>query len=278
LPHNRQETGPIIEEFYWMRFRVAILCFFAFLLQSGLCQSQSELQVLLSACQFLAGSPLNGAEQRTVIQDCQNDFARDPAHAASEIAQLRQLGSALSQVSNPLQLVAVRQQALFAVYQDYAGGSPSPTSQVVLARANPLAVDPQNQLLLLPDDLEGATAFLSVLQQMQGGTAMTPAQQNQFKSQVVSNFAGLPSETKELLVCGRVVWAIASQRVAQWNQQQQAQFVQQVAPAQAAQPMSMDTYQMLSNMSRNQHMTTMNILENMGDSGGYWDMVERPSW
>lgn len=261
-----------------MRFRVVLLSVFLALFQPVLGQSQDDLQVLLSACQFFAGSPLTSSEQQTVIRDCQQDFARDPNRAAGEIAQLRQLGSALSQVSNPLQLVAARQQALFLLYQDYAGGSPSATTQVVLARANPLAVDAQNQILLLGDDLEGATAFLSLMQQMQGGSGLTGQQQNEFQSQVVANFANLPNESKELLICGRVVWAVASRRVAEWNQQQQAQFLQQVAPAQTAQPMSADTYQMLSNMSRNQHMTTMNILENMGDSGGYWEMVERPSW
>lgn len=40
----------------------------------------------------------------------------------------------------------------------------------------------------------------------------------------------------------------------------------------------MDAYQALSNLSRSQHLTTMNILENMGGSGDYWEMVERPSW
>jgi hypothetical protein len=246
------------------------------LTHSALAQSQADLQILLSACQFFAGAPLTQPEQQAIAADLQSDFAKDPSAASTEIAQLGQLGAALSQAANPLDLVVARQQGLFAMYAQAANGKATPTTTLVLRKANPLAASPDGWLLLA-DDLQGATAFLSLLKQAQGRGALSTVEQQQFQSQVVANFSDLPKESKEFLVSGRVIWAIASQQVVQWNQQQQAQFAQSLTPPQNQQ-MSWDSYQMLSNMSRNQHMTTMNILENMGDSREHWEYMQRPSW
>jgi hypothetical protein len=260
-----------------MKSHFTFLILFCFCAQPCLGQSQADLQVLLSACSFFAGGPLSAAEQQVIINNCRDDFARDPAAASAEIAQLSQLGASLAQLSDPMQLVAVRQQCLFAMYEEASRNQATPSTIAILTKVAPLAVDPQEKVLLLQDDLEGCLAFISAMRQCQGLAPLSAPEQNDFGTRVVNGFAGLPPDMKELLISGRVIWSAVSQRLAQWNQQQQAHFAQQVAPMQG-QNMSMDTYKMLSQMSQSQHMTSMNILQNMGDTGGYWDVVDRPSW
>ncbi len=145
------------------------------------------------------------------------------------------------------------------------------------SKAHPLAADSRNKVLLLASDLDGACAYLSFLRQSQGGAPWSAQETQQFRSQVSQNFSALPDETKGFLLGGQIFWSLISQNLQRLSQQRQAEVQQQIARQQQA-PMSMDAYQTLSNMSRAQHMTTMNILENMGGSGDYWEMVERPSW
>lgn len=257
-----------MRNFFFTLICVVSLC------QGVTAQTQADLNVLISACEFFGGRNLSSSEKGVVASELQRDFATNPSKAQAEIQELRQLGTLLSQTQDPTKLVEFRQAGLYAAYQDLANGKATPTTKLILQKADPVAADPQNQLLLLRDDLQGATEFLSLLQQMQGGAALNSARKQEFQAQAVSQFANLPSETKGLLVNGRILWVLANQKVAQWNQQKQAQFAQQFAPATG----NSEGYQTLSTVSRNQHLSTMNILENMGDSGGYWDYVEQPGW
>ena len=61
-------------------------------------QTQSDLGVVVSACQFFAGSPLTQQDQAAIIADIKNDFSTDPAKAAQDIQGLRALGSLLSRL------------------------------------------------------------------------------------------------------------------------------------------------------------------------------------
>lgn len=235
--------------------------------------------VLLSASQFFAGSPLTGPEQQAIINEARSDFAKDPQTAAAEIAQLRQLGTALSQMQDPLKLVEARQLALFQLYQAHQSGQGTVTSQVILSKAAPLAVAPQNKLLLLTDDLQGMAQFLSLVRQSQGGQPLSSTELEAFQRSAVSGFAQLPAEAQAMLVSGRILWATVSHNLQQMNQTQQAQFQQQLSrQVPTDNSMSWDTYHTMSQMSRAQHLNTLNILENIGGTGNYWTVEERPGW
>ena len=242
-------------------------------------QTQADLGVVLSACQFFAGSPLTQQEQATIIADTKNDFATNPAQAAQDLQTLKVLGNQLSQMNDPFQMIEVRQQALVAMYQEYQQGKASPSSVVVLKRANPMAYSPGSGVLLLEADLVGTVDFLDLIQQGQGGSAMSQAQRQQLAQQIVAGFDNMPDSSKAFVICSQFMSQVLQSRLQSMSAARQAQFRQQLAQQQQAQTtMSADQYQVLSQISRNQHLTTMNILENMGEGGGYWEVVNKPSW
>jgi len=260
-----------------MRNLILTLVMLSALFAPALAQTQQDLAVLLSACQFFAGSPLSAQEQQRIIADAQANFAQDATRAQAEIQELRQLGSQLSQLSDPTQMIAVRQAGLYYFYSERLAGRSDPSGDIVLSKAQPLAADSKNKVLLLSSDLDGTCAYLSFLRQNQGGTPWSAQETQKFKQQVVQNFSQMPDDNKGFLLGGQMFWSLISHNLQRLSQQRQAELQQRIAQQQSA-PMSMDAYQTLSNMSRAQHMTTMNILENMGGSGDYWEMVERPSW
>lgn len=243
----------------------------------ALAQSQQDLEMIVSACQFFAGSPLTPSQRDTIVAVARRDFAKDPAGSEAQMRDLRQLGNQLSQMSNPMQMLEIRHAALYFYYTEKKAGRGDETTEIILAKARPLAVDAKNQVLLLAGDLDGIAHYLSFLRQSQGGAAWSEAETRQFKHQVIESFPRLPDENKAFILGGQIFWSVISHRIQQLGQQRQAELRQRVAQQQQA-PMSMDAYRILSQMSRNQHVTTMNILENMGGTGDYWEVVDRPSW
>jgi len=240
-------------------------------------QSPDDLNVLRSACQFFAGSPLTAQEWARIEADARKDFATQPEQSRAQMQELRQLGSQLSQIREPGGLIEIRQAGLYSFYQLRQSGQHDLSAEIVLQRARPLAADPAHQVLLLEADLDGVMAYLSLLRQSQGGAPWSSHEVQQFRKQTIQNFARLPDTSKAFLLGGQVFWSVISAQMQRIGQQRQAELQQRLAQQQQV-PLSMDAYQVLSNLSRSQHLTTMNILENMGGSGDYWEMVERPSW
>ena len=261
--------------------KIKILFFLLLTALPGVAQTQSDLGVVVSACQFFAGSPLSQQEQATIVAETRNDFATNPSKAAQDIQALKVIGNQLSQMNDPFKMIEVRQQALVAMYQEYLQGKASASSVVVLKRANPMAYSADSGVLLLEADLVGTVDFLDMLQQGQGGSAYSQAQRQQLAQQIVAGFDSMPDDSKAFVICSQFMSQILKSRLQSMSAARQAQFRQQLAQQQQAQtqaPMSAGQYQVLSNISRNQHLTTMNILENMGEGGGYWDVVNKPSW
>ena len=240
-------------------------------------QTEEDLSTVLSACQFFAGAPLSQQEVEAIVNETRGDFLRDPQGAAQQVTQLKAIGSQLSQVQDPFQMVAVRQLALFEFYKAYQAGQKTVSTEIVLRKANPLAVDPSSQVLLLESDLVGTVNYFDLLRQGRGGSPMSEPERREFASQIVTNFPSLPDEAKTFIITSQIFGSVLQNQLQQMSAVQQQQVRRQMAQQQAPQ-MSMSDYQALSAMSRAQHLSTMNILEAAGGSDDYWTTVERPSW
>lgn len=247
------------------------------LLGTAWAQSPNDLKVVLSACQFFAGAPLTQQEIQAITSETSNDFQRDPQGAAQQVSQLKAIGSQLSSAQDPFQLVAVRQAALYEFYKAYQSGDSTVSTQIVLNKANPLAVSHKSQVLLLEADLASTVNYLDMLRQGKGGTAMTGAERSQLTAQIVANFQNLPDDTQAFIVTSGIFGSVLQKQMQQMSTVQQRQIQQQMAQQQGPQ-MSVSDYQALSAMSRAQHLSTMNILQAAGGSDDYWTTVERPSW
>lgn len=247
------------------------------LLAPAWAQTQEDLNIVVSACQFFAGSPLTPQETQAVVQETKSDFQTNPQAAAQQIAQLRAIGSQVSQAKDPFQMVAIRQVALFEFYKAYQSGQKTPSIEIVLRKANPMAADPKSQILLLQSDLVSTVNYFDMLRQGKGGSAMSANERQQFAAQIVGNFSNLPDEAKTFIITSQLFAGVLQNQLQQMSAAKQQQVRQQMAQQQAPQ-MSMTDYQALSAMSRAQHLSTMNILEAAGGSDDYWSTVDRPSW
>ncbi|MCA9780264.1 MAG: hypothetical protein KC800_26245 [Candidatus Eremiobacteraeota bacterium] len=248
-----------------------------FLTVPATAQTNDDLSTVLSACQFFAGGPLTQQEIEAIVNETRGDFQRDPQGATQQISQLKAIGGQLSQAQDPFQMVAVRQLALYEFYNAYQSGNRTTSMEIVLRKANPMAVDPGSQILLLESDLLGTVNYFDMLRQGRGGSPMSDSERRQFASQIVANFQSLPDEAKTFIITSQIFGSVLQSQLQQMSANQQQQVRQQIAQQQAPQ-MSMSDYQALSAMSRAQHLSTMNILEAAGGSDDYWSTVERPSW
>jgi len=260
-----------------MKRHILALIFLSLISAPVHAQTQQDLAVILSACQFFAGSELTQQEQAAIAQETQNDFATNPAQAQQEVQSLRALGNQLSQAQDPFKLVESRQAGLFEMYKQVASGQATASTQIVVTKAAPLAVAPDSGVLLLQQDLISTVDYLDMLKQGNGGAPMSRAERQQLVAQIVNGFPNLPDETKAFIIAGPLLVRVLQQRMQQMSIAQQNQLRQQLAQQNTAQ-MSANQHQTLSTMSRNQHLTTMNILGNMGEGGGYWEVVDKPYW
>ena len=111
------------------------------------------------------------------------------------------------------------------------------------------------------------------------------------------SFPGLAAPQKQVVCAGSVLWTILDARWKRLTPDQQEQFRQQyrmaaaMPPPQPAYPAApsgagagLDAiadaearqrmFEILSDVSLQQHVTSLNIIENMSDSGNYWEIVD----
>ena len=183
-------------------------------------QTEEDFSTVLSACQFFAGAPLSQQEIEAIVNETRSDFQRDPQAAAQQISQLKAIGGQLSQAQDPFQMVAVRQLALFEFYKAYQAGQKTVSTEIVLRKANPLAVDPFSQVLLLESDLVGTVNYFDMLRQGRGGPAMSDSERREFASQIVANFQSLPDEAKTFIMACQIFGNVLQTQLQQMSASQ----------------------------------------------------------
>lgn len=258
------------------KFLITVMLFWLASLPA-LAQTEADLKVLISACEFFAGGPLTPQERAIVVAEANRDFTNNPSQSRQEIEALKGLGSQLSQVTDPFALIEARQLALVELYKEYAAGQATQTTTLLLQKAQPLAFAPNPGLLLLQPDVVATVDYLDFVRQGQGHPALTAGQREQLAQQLVQNFPSLPDSSKAFVVTSQLMGRILAAQLQSMSQAQRVQAQQQIAQQQSP-SMSAADYATLSALSRQQHLTTMNILENMGGSGDYWTTEVRPSW
>jgi len=132
---------------------------------------------------------------------------------------------------------------------------------------------------------------------------ITEAQKQQFKREIIGKFASLPLEQKQMLCVTNLLYQVIDYNWKRLSYEQQQAYKQQViaqnVPPQQApatpqvseppidtnDPAALYAYQlkmqqereywtMMSNISMQSHATSMNIIENMGGTGNYWEIVD----
>ncbi len=269
--------------------------------RNGHVLSRSAIRTAAGLVQFITGIPVSPDETREMEQQSIVEFQIDPALFIHQIGQLAQALQALQTLTDPAQIGLGRQQLFAELHLATRSISPADRPlliQLLERRIQVLAVDAVNRLVLTDRDVDGMLRYLAFIGQLQSQPLpLTPDLQREFTAAMTQQFPSMPLEQKQLLCMASILWTVME---ANWNrmtpaqrqQLQQSIAGQYAAPAPSAAPsvpggtaLSMADWnanqnmmRMMNDMSLQNHAVSMNIIENMGGSGNYWEVVDQPSW
>lgn len=221
------------------------------------------------------------------------EFKADPTAFREGADQVAQLLSQARQYSNPLELGLYRMHVLNVIW-GFLEELPAADWGYVLRYAfdrNPvLAYDRDNAMVFTAADGYGAARYLMFVNGNTDPTAEQLATIEPTVKALAENYVALPAQVKQQLAIATLMWQMVTaywpqltaeqqqQLLAQLQQQQQTAVAQQPneVPAGTYQNMDAESLRILSEISQMQHVTSMNILENIGGTGDYWEVVEQP--
>lgn len=245
--------------------------------------TQQEVLAQKDLMEFLANTRFSEQELAVMVNEMVEDAQKDPATYRASVKDTDEVRAAARQLQDPLKLGLLRQMLLGQYYAYHLQGHRSATLELVLTKVQPLAWDAKRQLILTTADLHGLLGYLSFQNQRLGGPGIGQAERSELARQFVQGFSQLTDEQMGLVCSGALVWQTVAANWQRLSQQQQAGWAQQSVsqgggynPSGGGQ-IDPHSYQKLSRMMLESHATNMNIIENMGGSGDYWE-VRDGSW
>lgn len=173
-----------------------------------------------------------------------------------------------------------------------------------------LTYDVTNKLVLTEADIQGMINYTAFQAQLSGQNQnFTESDKAAYRQQIITLFSQFPLEQKQYLCSASLLWDVVSANWQKMTYAQQQQVIAQYQP-QVNQNSSFNNaewnanaekwkkyyeekypvtttnnsknksssnntcwecFKIMQNMSTESHVTTMNIIENMGDSGNYWE-------
>ena len=269
--------------------------------ESGRTLTAEHLDAGIDLIQFIVGQPIKKSEVAALEARLIEEFRQMPDEIIRQLADIQGSMRQLHTLTDPGQIGLARQQLFGALYQ---ATLPMPEAdkplmvQVINRYIRVLATDPVQGLLLTDRDADGLLNFLAFMSGLNGQpVALTPELRRGFAQDLARGFPGLAAPQKQVVCAGSVLWTILDARWKRLTPDQQEQFRQQyrmaaaMPPPQPAYPAApsgagagLDAiadaearqrmFEILSDVSLQQHVTSLNIIENMSDSGNYWEIVD----
>lgn len=264
----------------------------------------ADVDVYVKTLEFVIGQKIKPAEIQKLRAEAISGFNNNPANALNETKQVKSMIEQIYRITNPIKIAEGRILFLSELYK-LAQSTPQKEWSSVLKIQNRyikvLKYNPQTGLLLTDKDIEAFLNFIDFTRKLNGDALLSTTDKIEFRQALPEHYAELSTEQQALFALMPILWEIVG---GQWNkltQQQQKRAISQfktqtnlAGKTQSITPTALPTtasrqpslnknltaqqkilrkrmvYQMMSNMSRSQHLTTMNILENIGGSGDYW--------
>jgi len=283
--------------------------------KNGLQLKQGHVDIGIGLTEFILGYAVTPAERKELQDRLIVEFGMNPQEA---LRQLNDIGNALNKLhtlTDPAQIGQGRQ-ALFAAL--YLGTMQMQENQkplivqVLNRHIKALAIDQKNQLVLTDRDALGICNYLAFFSTLQGSPVdVTPDYFQSFSSDLVSRFPSFPLEQKQLMCSGSLLWTMIESNWKKMTPDQQRQFqasVLQQMPAQQGYAQNdswknssgysnntgsrkksiaemqadfnakQNMFQMMQNMNTQTNATTLNIIENIGGTGNYWEVTDVPQY
>ncbi len=257
----------------------------------GVNYTEGHFEKIRRFAEFLLDQKLNFIELQDAKNEAQKSFMSDPRGTLNEIAEIDQQMQQVYRLTDVQTVGLVRSALLLHVYDALFKEPQMPLlGKLIDKHCKILAYDIYNNLVFTQKDADGFFNLIDFVSKINGNyTKITALEKRQATQQMIQNFNSLSLQEKQLMsimgimndyiqtVYKRATFTQKNQIKDELNKSFAANNTQNNNSTQSNgvdysrfNNMSASSYQMLSNMIMSSHVTNMNIISNIGGSGGYW--------
>lgn len=232
--------------------------------------SEEEIAAGFATLQVLLAGPLSAREQGRIRAEIATRSRSEPAEVKEEMAGLAALAAQMETLPGLGELSAFRQILLAAIFQEAErdpGQLEYAAVQILLNRLGPVAWNSGDGTFFALTDAQ-------VLLWLIGGDPADGASVAAVAARMQEAYPTLAQE--ERLAMGSLHFAYALGLFADYVPPVAGASAQDGSPEGA--PMEPWAYEVMSEMMTDMHITTLNIIENIGDSGDYWEWQPTPDY
>ena len=289
--------------------RFTALCLAAMLTAHGAVAQQAEgNQVVVSAqgedltmrdlfaayglTWFMTTQVPTEAETQALVDAQIAEFKADPKAYRQGADLVTQMLLQAQGFSNPIEVGLYRMHVGNVLWSAVSQVEPADRGYLLnwIYEHNPvLAYDTENKMVFTALDGFSAVRYLMFLNGVVEPSEEQLATIGPMVQAFAENYVELPVETKRQVAVAGLLWQVVQaywqqmtdeqkQQMLAGLQQQQAQPATEAVaiPETTAQNMTPETFRILQEINDMSHVTSMNIIENIGGTGNYWEIVDQP--
>ena len=272
--------------------------------------TENHVQFYVNLLQFVVGQKIKKSEVGEIRSQAIGEFNKNPQAFFTELNQFYSFMSQLYRQTDPLQIANGRMYFISQFYKLTKSTSAKNLPSLIKISNRYVKVlhyNPQTQIALTNKDITAVLEYADFSRQLNGYPSLSYAEKRNFKTYLPNYYSQLSAQQQAVFVIMPIVW---KQMQWQWQRLTPQQKQQAIAQHRAknmqqyrrpTQNNSAGTYQnrrtqrsnskssslyqkqldlqrkqdmfnIMQNMNQNSHMTSLNIIENMGNSGDYWTM------
>ncbi len=273
--------------------------------------THGHLRSGIDLTQFIIGLKIEDKEVRELKQKLVEEFNSMPDQV---LGQLESIGKSMDKVHNatdPVKIGQVRQQIFAELYKltrNMVEEQKPLMIRVINRYIKVLAYDQRNNLILTNRDVNGYINYVAFNSELAGQKILVNnAVRNSVAQQLVGNFGSMQLSQKQMLASASLIWQLTEWNWKRLNQAQKNQYImayrkqiagnfrqssqgagygqQQWTPPQKKSKKSLsqmraefnakqNMFKMMQNMNTNSHALSLNIIENIGGTGNYWEVTD----
>lgn len=253
----------------------------------------NDIALAVGLAWFMTTQMPTEAEIQTIAEHEVAEFQANPKEFRQGADFVGQLLTQATKYTNPIEVGLYRMgviNEIWAAIESVPADQRGYLLNFIFERNPVLAYDRENKMVFTAADGVAAMRYLMFV------NGITDPTDEQLKAveptlrTLAENYVAMPLESKQQLAVASLMWQVVGaywaqlnadqkqQMLAQLQQQQQTAVTQQPAPVAQGNYENMDpeSLRILSEISQMQHMTSMNIIENIGGTGNYWEIVDQP--
>ncbi|MBN2892638.1 MAG: hypothetical protein JXL97_12290 [Bacteroidales bacterium] len=259
--------------------------------------TQSEFNKSVKFTEFICGVTLNSKELASLKNEEISDFKLDPVTALNNVQSLDDQMQQVYALTDPFQIGISRSMLIANLYftvqempDDYAFKVIFNTHNVVLA------IDPYNGIALTQKDVNSYFDYLTFYAGIMGQTIIyDQATRNAYTQSVIDQFLYGDNQTKGMLAIMTIYNEYMQAAYNQLSFQEKQQFAASMTNNYTSYEQNYDYssqnysnnnnssndyqtqqmyYDVMNDMMNQSHATSLNIIENIGGTGNYWEVVD----